>query len=78
MWASVGVAVAEEEVVVTTELEELDDCEVLVDETELEVLLGAVVPSAEHTVPRPDTSLNVSAEEPLTAPYFDSVADETA
>lgn len=50
----------------------------LVDETtELldELLLGAVVPNGAHVAPRLDTSLNVSANEPLVTPYFVSVGE---
>ncbi len=79
MWPSVGVAVADDEVeVITTELEELDTTEEELDDTtELEVLLGTEVPSGEHVAPRAETSLKVSAEEPLTAPNFDPTADAT-
>lgn len=51
--------------------------EELVDTTELEVLLGAVEPSGEHTPPRAETSLKVSDEDPLMAPYLDPEADAT-
>lgn len=44
--------------------------EVLVDITEEEVLLGTVVPSGEHAVPKAEASLKVSAKAPLPTPYF--------
>lgn len=75
MWPRVGVAVADEDVE-DTELVNFDV--VLVERTELEVLLGAVDPSAEHTAPKPDTSLKVSLNDPLTAPNLDPEADATA
>lgn len=65
------------ELVVPIELDELDDCDDVLDMVE-EVLLGGVVPSNEHVAPRAETSLNVSANDPLTAPYFDPEADAMA
>ena len=52
-----------------------DDFEVLVDATELEVLLGATVPRGEQTVPRSAGSLNVSANVPLVTPYLVPTAE---
>lgn len=54
--------------VVDDDLEVLD--EDLVDETELEVLLGATVPIGAHVAPRDAGSLKSSANVPLETPYF--------
>ncbi len=61
---SVGVAVADDEVLVII---------LLVLNTTEEVLLGMVVPTVEHAVPKRVASLNVSANAPLPTPYFKPV-----
>lgn len=74
-------AVADDEVLVVTteleELEELDSIEELLDTIDDDVLLGATDPSGKHVPPRAETSLKVSVNDPLTAPYLDPVADAT-
>jgi hypothetical protein len=72
------VDVADDEVVVTATELELETIKELLDKTEDEVLLGAEVPSGEHIPPRAETSLKVSPDDPLTAPYLDPTADATA
>jgi hypothetical protein len=60
LWVRVGVAVAE--VLVRTLL--------VLDTEDVLVLLGTVVPTVEHAVPRAVASLKVSAKDPLPTPYF--------
>ncbi len=67
-----GMVVAE---VVDDALELLDKD--LVDDTELEVLLGATVPIGAHVAPRDAASLKSSAKAPLETPYFVPAAAAT-
>ena len=68
---SVGVAVADDEVLVITPVVLV--VTLLVLNTTEEVLLGIVVPTVEHAVPKRVASLNVSANAPLPTPYFKPV-----
>lgn len=54
------------------------ELEVLVDITGLDVLVGVVLPNGAQVAPRDETSLKVSADIPLTTPYFEPSAETTA